>query len=128
VRLKPFIIIACVCGVIGFGAFIAAFGITNALVTVSDEFFAEIVEGDYQSAYGYLSREFHDNTSVAELQAFAQESALAGYSDATWWQRSISGDEGLLDGQVETADGRQLPITIWFLKEDGAWRIYQIDW
>jgi hypothetical protein len=128
VRLKPFIIIACICGAIGFAAFVAAFGITNGLVTVSDDFFTEIAEGDYQTAYGYLSCEFHDNTTVDELQTFAQESALAEYAEATWWQRTVSGDEGLLDGQVETTDGQELPITIWFLKEDGAWKIYQIDW
>jgi hypothetical protein len=103
-------------------------GLTSGIVNVADEFFAALRQGDYEEAYGYLSEEFHGNTSIADLKAFAQESALAGYSEATWWNRQISGDEGALDGEIETAAGECIPTTIYFLKENDAWKIYQIDW
>jgi hypothetical protein len=128
VKKKPFLITVAVVGTIGIAVFIAALGMTSKLVTVTDEFFCELSKGDYDAAYAHLSREFHGNTSVTELQAFAQESALADYSEATWWQRTIEGDEGLLDGEIETEDGEFIAFTVWFLKEDDSWKIYQIDW
>lgn len=127
-RKKPFLIVVSACGAFGIILFAAVFGVTGNLVTVADEFFDALEGGDYEAAYGCLSLEFHGNTTVAELQAFAQESALADYADATWCQRSISGDEGFLDGEVETKDGKCIPVTLALLKENDDWKIYQIDW
>ena len=107
---------------------VVALGLTSGIVAVADEFFVALRQGDYEGAYGYLSEEFHGNTSIADVRAFAQDSALAGYSDATWWNRQISGDEGALDGEIETANGECISTTIYFLKENDAWKIYQIDW
>lgn len=127
-RLKPFLIMMAGFAAMGVIVFLVAFGVTSGLTTVADEFFADLREGDFAAAYEHLSNEFHGNTSVAELRALAQESALAGCADATWWHRSISGDEGALDGEVETLDGEYVPVTMHFLREDGVWKIYQIDW
>lgn len=127
-KKKPFLIVVSVFGAFGIVLFAAVFGVTGNLVTAADEFFAALEGGDYEAAYGCLSLEFHGNTTVAELQAFAQESALADYANASWRQRSISGDEGFLDGEVETRDGRRIPVTLALLKENDHWKIYQIDW
>jgi hypothetical protein len=127
-RLKPFMIM-----MVGFAAMSAivllvALGMTSGPVKVADDFFADLRDGDFAAAYEHLSREFHGNTAVTDLQAFAQESALARYDNATWWHRSVSGDQGALDGEVETRDGEYVPVTMYFLREDGVWKIYQIDW
>jgi len=127
-RMKPFIIMMTGFAAMGVIVFLVAFGMTSGPVTVADDFFADLRDGDFAAAYEHLSEEFHGNTAVAELQAFAQESALARYADATWWHRSVSGDEGTLDGEVETRDGEYVPVTMYFLRENGAWKIYQIDW
>ncbi len=127
-KKKPFLVIVSVCAAIGIVAFVGALGMTSNLVTVTDAFLCELSQGDYDAAYGHLSREFTGDTSVEELQVFAQESALADYSEATWWQRSVEGDEGFLDGEIETEGGEFIPVTIWLLKEDDSWKIYQIDW
>ena len=127
-RKKPFLIVVSAFGAFGIILLAAVLGVTGNLVTVADEFFAALEGGDYEAAYGCLSLEFHGNTTVAELQAFAQESALADYASASWRQRSISGDEGFLDGEVETRDGRRIPVTLALLKENDDWKIYQIDW
>lgn len=125
---KVFSISLAVFGAIGVVVILVVFGVTSSLVTVAHEFFVDLREGDFAAAYACLSNEFYGNTSVGELRAFAQESALAEYSDATWWHRSISGDEGALDGEVETMDGECIPVTMYFLRENGDWKIYQIDW
>ena len=125
---KRFLIMLSVFGAIGAVVFLVAFGVTSSLVTVADAFFDDLSNGDFAAAYEHLSEEFHGNTSVAELRAFAQESALARYSEATWWERVVSGDAGSLDGGVTTFDGEYVPVTMYFLKENGAWKIYQIDW
>ena len=103
-------------------------GVTSALVTVADEFLTDLREGDFPAAYDHLSREFCGNASVADLRDFAQESALADYAEAVWWHRSIEGDQGALDGRVETMGGELVPVTMYFRRENGAWRICQIDW
>lgn len=107
---------------------VLVFGLTAGIATVADDFFVALRQGDYEAAYGYLSEEFHGNTTIADLKTFAQDSALAGYSEATWWNRQISGDEGALHGEVETVDGGRIPTTVYFLKEHDTWKIYQIDW
>ncbi|MFH1501438.1 MAG: hypothetical protein ABIG03_00180 [Candidatus Eisenbacteria bacterium] len=127
-RRKPFYITFAVSGVLGLVLFAVGFGLTAGLVSVADDFFGALSHGDYDSAYAYLSSEFHGNTSIAELRTFAQESALAEYSAATWWQRTVDGDCGYLDGEVETRNGTYVPVTLTLLKEDDVWRIYQIDW
>jgi hypothetical protein len=125
---KRFCVMISVFCAIGVVVFLVAFGVTSSLVTVADAFFVDLSEGDFASAYRHLSVEFHGNTSVDELRTFAQESALARYSEATWWERVVSGDVGSLDGEVTTLDGEYVPVTMYFLKENGVWKIYQIDW
>ncbi len=125
---RPFRIIFSICMGVGVVVFIVSFGVTASLVDVADDFFAALEDGDFQGAYGHLSSEFHGDTSIAELRSFAQESALAGYSDATWWERTIEGDEGCIDGEVQIETGQRIPVSIFFLKEGDVWKIRQIDW
>lgn len=127
-NVRRFVIWLSSFAVFGIVLLAVALGVTQSLVNVADDFFTELHRGDFQAAYAHLSREFHDNTSVSELRDFAQESALAHYEGATWWERSITGDEGFLDGEVETNTGRYIPVTMWLLKEGDDWKIYQIDW
>jgi hypothetical protein len=108
--------------------FAVVFGTTGGLVTTADAFFSALEQGDYDTAYASLSEEFHGNTTIEELRSFAQESALADYSESTWWERSVSGDEGFLDGEVQTRGGQRIPVSITLLKENDDWKIYQIDW
>jgi hypothetical protein len=127
-RKAPFFITFGLAGLAGVVLVAIALGVTSGLVSVADDFFGALSEGDYQAAYTHLSSEFHGNTSVSDLRAFAQESALAEYSDATWWQRTVEGECGYLDGEVETRNGTCVPVTMTLLKEGETWRIYQIDW
>jgi len=127
-RSKPLAILIGVGIAAGVAVFFGALGITSGLVHVGDDFFAALERGDFEGAYEYLSAEFHGNTTVAELRSFAQESALANYDEAIWWQRTVSGDVGYLDGEVETKTGDCVPVSITFQKENGEWKIYQIDW
>ncbi|MFW9835613.1 MAG: hypothetical protein ACFFEK_16540 [Candidatus Thorarchaeota archaeon] len=125
---RPFLVVTAVACALGLGAFVVALFVTSDLTEVAQGFFSSMASGDFDGAYDYLSQEFHGNTSVAELKSFAQESALAEYREAEWWHRSVSGDAGMLDGQIETRAGDTIPVTMYLLREDGEWRIYQIDW
>jgi hypothetical protein len=125
---KLFYITLAVFSVVGIVVWVTAFGVTSGLVKVSESFFSALAEGEYETAYQHLSAEFHDNMSAAELRAFAQESALAGYADVAWGSRSIYGDEGYLEGEVETSTGEYIPVGLTLLKENDSWKIYQIDW
>jgi hypothetical protein len=125
---KLFVIILLVFGAFGVALFAVVFGTTGGLVTTADAFFSALEQGDYDTAYASLSEEFHGNTTIEELRSFAQESALVECSDSTWRDRSVSGDEGFLDGEVQTKSGQSIPVSVALLKENNDWKIYQIDW
>ena len=74
---KLFVLILLVFGAFGIVLLSVVFGMTGGIVNTADAFFSAMEEGDYDTAYSSLSEEFHGNTSIDELRAFAQESALA---------------------------------------------------
>lgn len=125
---RRFLIGTAVFSVLGLAVLITVFAVTGGLVSAAEGFLAHLERGEYEAAYACLSAEFHGNTTVGELREFAQESALAEYSDASWGSRSIYGDEGFIEGSVETKDGRYIPVEMTLLKEHDEWKIYQIDW
>lgn len=127
-NVKRFVIWSAAFAAFGLAVLLVTFAATGGLVDSAESFLGYLESGDYEAAYACLSAEFHGNTTVAELMEFAQESALAGYSDARWGNRSIYGGEGYIDGEVETKDGRLIPVEMTFLKEGDDWKIYQIDW
>jgi hypothetical protein len=105
----------------------SVFYLTAGVTDTADGFFSAIEEKDIEGAYNrFASEEFRASTSLEEFRAFLEQSALANYSGATWTSRSVSGQEGELQGSVKTRDGGTVPITITLVKEAGEWRILSI--
>jgi len=107
---------------------IIAFQMTTGIADVAKNFFTGIKAGNIDLAYdSYLSAEFKKATSKDELKNFLDGSTLSDYADASWSSRSLSGDQGELEGSVTTSDGGTIPLTISFVKEKDNWKILTIN-
>jgi len=115
-----------IAGVIVLGV-AAIFYFTNALVATADGFFQAVGRQDMAAARGYLAEDFKANTDDAALRAFLSRSALLHFKEASWSNRQVSVGRGELRGSITTDSGGVVPITLTFVKENDAWKIYSIQ-
>jgi hypothetical protein len=105
----------------------AIFWGSSGMVDVSDAFFKATAAGNMQQARTYLAEDFRKSTSEAELHDFMEHSALLDYAEAHWSSRAMNlGGTGHLEGTVNTKSGGSVPLSIQFIKENDAWKIYSI--
>jgi hypothetical protein len=115
------LLVAVLAGVLGGGAYLMTKGAADA----AHAWLAEVRQGQLDTAYNEgLSSAYRSQLTREDFEALA---ARVGRStDATFWQRSTDNDRAVLKGFLTTGSGRQ-PITLKLVKEDGAWRIDQVD-
>jgi len=105
----------------------AVFYFTSGLVDTADAFFNSVKQKDIAKARSFLSEDFKASTDENALEAFLSEGALLNFKEANWSQRSIEGlGRGALTGSIITESGGVTPITLMFVKENDAWKIYAI--
>lgn len=102
------------------------FWATADLPKAADRFFSAIAREDYAAAMELTSTDFKASTSQEDLQAFAEENGLTGYTEATWTTRSIENSAGTLEGTLQMADGGSLPISVQLVKSDSGWQIQNV--
>lgn len=119
-------IIIGIVGVIVLGV-AAIFYFTSSLVDTADAFFAAVKKQDIAAARGYLAEDFKANTDEAALRNFLAKTALLHFKESSWSNRQISNGRGELRGSVTTDSGGVVPITLTFVKENDAWKIYSIQ-
>lgn len=112
---------------IGALAFAVVFLTTSGAVETADSFFKAAASGDVEGAKHHLAEEFKSSTTDQELMAFLGDSGLLDYRESTWGGRSVDTTSGKLTGKVLTESGGTIPLTITFVREDGAWKIYYIQ-
>ena len=105
----------------------AIFYFTAGLADAADTFFKAVKRQDFAAARASMSEEFKASTSEAALREFLAKSALLNYKEASWNKREISNGRGELNGTIVTENGGSIPITLTFVKENGAWKIYSIQ-
>lgn len=108
-------------------AIVAVFYLTAGMADAADEFFAAIKKQDIAAARSYLSEDFKASTDEAALRAFLTNGALLNFKETTWSNRQVSGGRGELEGEVITESGGVVPLTLLFVKENDAWKIYGIQ-
>ena len=93
----------------------------------ANEFFLEIGENRLQKAYDNTTFSFQAQSSFKSFQAIAKELGLtAGTVSCTWAKEEPKGDDIKLTGEVMTASGTTVAISVTFLQERGAWRLYSL--
>lgn len=61
------------------------------------------------------------------MKQFLTRSTILEFKEASWSSRQISGSQGELKGTVTTETGGAIPISLTFVKEEGVWKIYNIQ-
>jgi len=124
--LKIILSIAAVIAVVIALAVTAVFYFTSGIVDTADAFFNSVKQKDIAKARSFLSEDFKASTDENALEAFLSEGALLNFKEASWSGRSIEGGRGELNGSIITETGGVTPITLMFVKENDAWKIYAI--
>ncbi|MBI4470480.1 MAG: hypothetical protein HY650_14280 [Acidobacteria bacterium] len=97
---------------------------TRELPRESDAFLTLVEQGKIAEAYQSTAAEFRAGTSEEEFRRFLETTSLGEYQSASWSSRSIESERGKLEGTITTKSGGKIPLTMEFVKEGGAWKIY----
>jgi len=109
------------------GIFALVFNVTSGMPETADRFFAAVRAGDIEAARAELSEEFKASTDASALQRFLADSTLTDVVETSWTNRRFENSRGSLDGTATTAGGGTVPLTMSFVEENDAWKIYAID-
>lgn len=108
-------------------AVVAVLFFTRGLVDVADDFFLALRENRPEAAYELTSQAFKSSTSQEELLRYLASVKLMESTGTNWSSRYINGDQGEIKGTVETLSNGTVPVTLVFVKDEGEWRLLNID-
>lgn len=104
------------------------FLITSRVSTTANDFFVQLGNKNIEAAYNYFSKEAQEQTDFQSFSSFATTLNLQGFKEASWPSRSWkAGKGGKLEGTVTDKNGKSIPMSISFIKEEGKWKIYSIE-
>lgn len=93
----------------------------------ADEFFLKIGENRLQEAYDDTAFSFQAQSSFKSFQAIAKELGLtAGTVSCNWAKEEPKGDDIKVTGEVMTASGTTVAISVTFIQERGEWRVFSL--
>jgi hypothetical protein len=97
---------------------------TKPVATATQTWLAEVRSNNMEAAVAGLSTGYRDRLTQEEMQAIA--TAIQGSSDASFPNRSVRNDRAEVSG-VLTGGPAPQPITITLVREEGAWKIDNIE-
>lgn len=100
---------------------------TAGLPKSANTMFADIKAGKIEQAYTATAKEFQSATTLDQFTAFVQGTKLATYKSASWTDREVNNNQGILKGTVTLEDNTKLPFEINLIKEDGQWKIFTMN-
>lgn len=120
--------------VIGLGIFGAYYYVTLSMVNVADSFFESVKAKNMAQAEQYLSKEFKENTSTAQLIQYLSVYKLNNYKKLNWgYKRTIDlnisnfGKSGALEGIIVNEDNVSSTLKMQFKQESGVWKIFALE-
>lgn len=102
---------------------ILALALTSSLPKAADAMFASIKSGNMQEAYSYTAEQFKSSTTLEQFEAFVEQVGLRTFKNATWTKREIANNQWFLKWTITLENGGTIPMEIWFIKENGEWKI-----
>jgi hypothetical protein len=100
---------------------------TAGLPKSANTMFADIKAGKIEQAYTATAKEFQSATTLDQFTAFVQGTKLNMYKSASWTEREVNNNQGILKGTVTLEDNTKLPFEINLIKEDGQWKIFTMN-
>lgn len=125
--MKKFFIVIASLAVLGAITVGIVFYLTSGASKAADSFFLAVKEGKLTEATTYLSKSFLQNTDEQALISYLERSGLNDIESSTWSSRSMKSGRVNFEGTVVTKTGATIPVSISFVKEDDAYKIYSID-
>lgn len=101
---------------------------TGVLVDVAHYQLLALKAGNMQQAYSFTAADFQKNTSFDSFQNYVNHyPALIHNKNSIFTERRILNDTGYLAGTLTAEDGTQTPIVYHLVKENGQWKILNIQ-
>jgi TM2 domain-containing membrane protein YozV/Na+-transporting methylmalonyl-CoA/oxaloacetate decarboxylase gamma subunit len=101
---------------------------TSGITEAARDQLSAIRAHDYAKAYSYTSNEFKKATTLEVFEKFVNSyPVLNDNKDSTFSNRQISNGIGIISGSLEAQDGTVMPVTYQLVKENGHWKILNID-
>ena len=105
------------------------FLVTRLVAPMTDDgekFLAALASGPIGTAYGMTSAALRSGQTEKDFAAAVKSFGLDGFESASWSNRSIVNDRGVLEGTVRTKAGGSVPLTIEMIKEGDMWKVLSI--
>lgn len=101
---------------------------TSELVTVVDSQLTALKNGQIDQAYAYTGQGYQRNNSVDAFKNFVYaHPALINNVSSDLPDRQIINNNGFVKGTLTAKDGVETPVVYQLVKENGVWRIININ-
>jgi hypothetical protein len=117
----------------GIGVFVVlllalVFYLTSGLTGIVHKQLNALHHDDIAKAYSYTSKDFQSVTTIEDFQTFVEQfPSLKDNKSATFTEREIKNNVGVLKGTLTSKDGIENAVEYQLIKEDGKWRILGIS-
>jgi hypothetical protein len=105
----------------------AAFALTKPVIDASEQFLAQIAEGNPAEAYASTSEGFRARMSEGDFAAAVKQLSLTEYASASWRHREIDNSIGTAEGTMITRKGISTPISIRLIWENNVWKVVGVN-
>ena len=126
-KKRTILIVIAAAVILFMGIFALVFSLTGGLVDSYDQLISKVQSDDISGAYELLSEEYKNNNSVEQFESDVAALGLGKTVKASWNNREISNNRGVLSGTLTMESGGIIPMTITFVKENDQWKIYSLD-
>lgn len=108
------------------GVFFLLFRLIGPMTEDGEKFLAAVASGPVGTAYGMTSAALRSGQTEKDFAETVKTFGLDGFESASWSNRRIVNDRGVLEGTVRTKAGGSVPLTIEMIKEGDAWKVLSI--
>lgn len=99
----------------------------GSLADLGQKELAALRAGNLTEAYSYTSQEFQKSVSPENFKKFVKQyPQLENNVSASFPEREIKGNYGVITGHLNLKDGSEVAIEIRFVKENSEWKIIGI--
>jgi hypothetical protein len=102
------------------------FRLSAPMVAEGEKFLNAVGSGSTEVAYGMASATLRSGQTQEDFSRNIKSFGLDGYQSASWSNRNINNDRGVLEGTAHTKSGGSVPLTMEMIKESGTWKVLSI--
>ena len=121
------IIISALITIFAFGAYYLI-NIGDNPTSVAKGFINNLTDNDLKSAYEMTSSQFQTTVTVADLEKFLTQYPILKNIDSVKFPfKNVTADVAKISGELNSKDGKNSPITMVVVKENGNWKVLNLS-